>query len=165
MNPATPWRAWLAAGAIFVFGLAVGIAGTSLYGLRTLRRTLQPPPPNAINAVDRTGNQIVNDLVASLNLGPAEEARVRREFAQTSANLRALRAQSIRQTIAELRQFARRVAADLPPEQRAAFYNRLEHRLQRLGLEGRPLRPEGPAPGSPPNPQPGPPRGGPPVDR
>ncbi|HEY0966461.1 MAG TPA: hypothetical protein VGD88_03640 [Opitutaceae bacterium] len=143
MSATITWRAWAAAAVIFILGITVGVAGTSLYGLRVLRRAIQTPPA-AGGPIDRATARIAEDLVRSLQLPPPEAQRVRAEFAQTAANIRALRTQSNRQMIAELRQGARRVAAELPPQQRAAFYNRLERRLQAIGFDGSRLRAEDP---------------------
>lgn len=140
MSTPISWRAWAAAAVIFVLGIATGVAGTSLYALRIVRGALQSPPA-AGGPADRATARIADDIIRSLDLSPPEARRVRAEFAQAAANIRALRAQSNRQMIAELREGARRAAAELPPAQRAAFYNRIERRLQTLGLDGARLRP------------------------
>lgn len=144
MSAPGTWRAWAAAVVIFILGIAMGVAGTSLYGLRALRNAIQNPPA-AGGPIDRATARIAEDLVRSLKLSPAEAQRVRAEFARTADNIRTLRNQSNRQMIAELRQGARRVAAGLPPPQRAAFYNRLERRLQAIGFDGSRLRQDDPA--------------------
>jgi hypothetical protein len=142
MSTPTSWRAWAAAAVIFVLGIATGVAGTSLYALRIVRGALQSPPA-AGGPADRATARIADDIIRNLELAPPEARRVRAEFAQAAANIRALRAQSNRQMIFELREGARRAAAELPAAQRAAFYNRIERRLQALGLDGnRPRFPE-----------------------
>lgn len=143
MSGTGTWRAWAAATVIFVLGIAVGIAGTSLYGLRALRNAIQAPP--AVDGpIDRATARLAEDLIRSLKLAPAEAQRVHAEFAKTAATIRARRIQSNREMITELRQGARRVAASLPPPQRAEFYNRLERRLRALGFTGGRLRPDDP---------------------
>ena len=142
MSPSTSWRAWAAAAVIFVLGIATGVAGTSLYALRIVRGALQSPP-SVGGPAERATARIADDIIRNLELAPPEARRVRAEFALAAANIRALLAQSNRQMIAELREGARRAAAELPPAQRAAFSNRIERRLQALGMEGnRPRFPE-----------------------
>lgn len=149
MTTPISWRAWAAAAVIFLLGLATGVSGTSLYALRQIRSALQSPPASG-GPADRATARIADDLIRSLQLPPPEARRVRAEFAQAATNIRTLRAQSNRQMIAELREGARRAAAELPPDQRAAFHARIERRLQNLGLDGARLRPpespESPAP-------------------
>ena len=114
MSPSTSWRAWAAAAVIFVLGIATGVAGTSLYALRIVRGALQSPP-SVGGPAERATARIADDIIRNLELAPPEARRVRAEFALAAANIRALRAQSNRQMIAELREGARRAAAELPP--------------------------------------------------
>ena len=140
MNGGTRWRAWLVAAAIFVLGLAAGIAGTTWTGLRIFRQNLQNPGSNR-GLADRAAERIGADLTETLKLNAAESTRVQTMLDQSAANLKALRVRGALMAAAELRASFERIAATLPPEKRAEFYRVIAQRYERLGLP--PPRPSG----------------------
>ena len=130
---AAPLRAWLAAGAIFVFGLAAGGAGTAWAGVRYLRQALQNPAGArgfADRAADRNGAQLTDQL----DLTPEESARVQAALDQSAANLKAIRAQAALRVGLELRATNQRILATLPPAKHAAYFRIIAQRYERLGL-------------------------------
>lgn len=135
MNPARPsrWRGWLVAGAIFLLGLAVGGAGTVVIGVRLFRQAMRNGPENRTLA-DRAAARIGADLAETLQLTPAEAARVQALLNESTANLKAVRVQAAAQAAAELRASTEKIAATLPPEKRAEFYRVIQRRFDRLGL-------------------------------
>lgn len=134
------WQAWLAALAIFVFGVAVGTAGTALLGLRSVKRALAAPPqtqqpgPLIENATARVARQISKDL----SLDPQAEEQIRTELRRASMNIRRLRIENYRAMQAEVRATANRIAAQVPPEQRSRVETRIFQHLRRVGLEPAP---------------------------
>lgn len=143
MNGSTRWRAWLVAAAIFILGLAVGIAGTTWTGLRIFRQNLQNPGANR-GLAERAAERIGTDLADTLKLNAAESARVQTILDQSAANLKALRVRGALLAATELRASSEKIAAALPPEKRAEFYRVIAQRYERLGLQ-----PPRPANGSP----------------
>jgi len=129
----TSWRGWVVAAAIFVLGVGVGVAGTTLIGIRIVRRNLQNPAA-ARTLAERAAGRIGADLTKSLQLTPDESAQVRTILAQTAANLRGVRLQAAAQAADEIRAGIRKIAAALPPEKRAEFSRLVAHRYERLGL-------------------------------
>ncbi len=140
------WQAWLAALAIFVFGVAVGTAGTALLGLRSVKRTLASPSPalSPPQAVERATARVAQQLSRELELDEETEAKVRAELRKAAANIRRLRVENHRELQAEVRATASRIAAQLPPAERARMEARIVQHLRRVGLES------GPAPSAPP---------------
>jgi len=140
------WQAWLAALAIFVFGVAVGTAGTALLGLRSVKRTLASPPPAFAPAqvIERATARVAQQLSRELELDEETESRIRAELRQAAANIRRLRVENYRELQAEVRATASRIAAQLPPEERARMEARIVQHLRRVGLE------PGPPPSGPP---------------
>ncbi|MBI5382612.1 MAG: hypothetical protein HZA31_11985 [Opitutae bacterium] len=128
-----PWRGWLVAGAIFVLGVAAGGAGTVWLGVRYLRQSLQAPA-SARSTADRAAERIGADLTKTLQLTPAESARVQAILAESAGNLKTLRVQATAQIAAELRASNARIVATLPPEKRPEFYRVIARRYERLGL-------------------------------
>jgi hypothetical protein len=127
------WRGWLAAVAIFVFGAAIGCAGTMWFGVRALRQSLQAPIGSR-GIADRAAERIGAELTKKLQLTPAESARVRAILDESAGRLKALRGQVALQAIAELRASNEKIAAELPPEKRAEYYRIVAQRYERLGL-------------------------------
>ncbi len=134
VNGSTRWRAWLVATAIFILGLAVGIAGTTWAGLRIFRQNLQNPGSNRSFA-DRAAERIGADLADTLKLNAAESTRVQTILDQSATNLKALRVRGALLAAAELRASSEKIAATLPPEKRVEFYRVITQRYERLGLQ------------------------------
>ncbi len=133
-------RGWLAAGAIFVLGLAVGAAGMSWWSTRSLQQLVRAragEPTLAERAAVRLGGELARDL----DLSADEAARVQAVLDRTGANLRTLRQQTALRVAAELRATNEQIAAALPEGKRAEFQRVQFRRLERLGL----LRPGGKA--------------------
>lgn len=143
------WQAWLAALAIFVFGLAVGTAGTALLGLRSVKRTLASPSPAhaPAQAIERATARVAQQLSNELQLDEETEAKIHAELRRAAANIRRLRFENHRELQAEVRATAGRIAAQLPPEERDRMEARIIQHLRRVGLEpgpapsGRPRQP------------------------
>lgn len=140
-------QAWLAALALFVFGVAVGTAATALLGLRSVKRAMSAPPQTQAQLVERATARVARQLAQELDLDSTVEDRIRAELRQSAGNLRRLRVENLRAMQAEVRAAAVRIAAELPPEQRERMENRIAQHLRRVGLDGLPASPP---PGRPP---------------
>lgn len=127
------WRGWLVAALIFALGLAVGSAGTALWGVRYLRRALQASTQTS-GPADRAAARIGAELKAELALTPEEAERVQAILNESAGNLKSVRARAALQAGAELRAATRRIAAALPPEKQAGLHRIIARRYQRLGL-------------------------------
>lgn len=138
------WQAWMAAVAIFVFGVAVGTAATALLGLRSVKRTLAAPMQAPAQVIERATARVAQQLTNELQLDEQAEAKIRNELRRAAANIRRLRLESYREMQAEVRSAAARIAAELPPEQRARMEARIKQHLSRVGVEAGP-----PLPGPP----------------
>lgn len=147
---ATRWQAWLAAAAIFVFGLALGTAGMAVFGIRAIERTLEAPPQPPAQMMDQATARIAGQLRRDLDLDAEAEARVRAELRRAAVAIRRLRVESNRELQAEIRAASARIAAELPPEKRAQLEGRITQQLRRFGMEGQPPMRQ---PGLPPQPQ------------
>lgn len=132
-------RGWLVAAAIFILGLAIGIAGTALVGVRLVRQQLLSSPA-VIGPADRVADRIGEDITKSLQLTPAESARVQTILHDAALNVKTTRARALVQAGEELRTAVERIAADLPPEKRAELRRLLLRRYERLGIRLPPLR-------------------------
>ncbi len=128
-------QAWLAAIALFVFGVAVGTAGTALLGLRSVKRAMSAPVQTQAQVVERATARVAQQLTRELELDEAAEARIRTELRRAALNIRRLRADHIRAMQTEIRSAAGRIAAELPPEQRERMENRIAQHLRRVGFE------------------------------
>jgi hypothetical protein len=137
------WRGWLAAGAIFALGVAVGGGGVAWWGARALRQLLHAPA-HAPGLADRTAARIGADLTRDLELTAAESAQVHALLEASATRLKAVRFSAARQAAAELRATSAQIAAALPPEKRDAFHRLSTRRFDRLGLppSGAPATPE-----------------------
>jgi hypothetical protein len=127
------WRGWLVAAAIFVLGVGAGCAGMTWAGIRVFRHTFQNPSSSR-GFAERATERIEADLEAKLQLTPEESSQVRAILAQSTANLKAIRMQTVAQTSAELRTFIERISAVLPQEKRAEFQRLMAQHYKRLGL-------------------------------
>lgn len=137
------WQAWLAALAIFVFGVAVGTAGTALLGLRSVKRVLaapqQSPPPAQL--LERATARVAQQLSRDLELDEKTEADIRAELRRAAVSIRRLRIENYRALQAEARATATRIAAQVPPEHRERVEARILLHLRRVGLEPAPSPP------------------------
>lgn len=138
------WRGWLVAAAVFLFGLAVGTACTLAVGGRLVRHALLAPV-GARGFADRTANRIADDLTSSLSLTPAEASAVRSTLEESATRLKTIRARAALQAAVELRSSTERIAAQLPPEKRDAYFKLIAQRYTRLGLQP----PTAPTPSAP----------------
>ncbi len=127
------WRGWLVAGAIFILGVAAGVAGTAAIGVRLLRQSLQAPAA-ARGVADRAAERMSEDLTKTLALTPDEAARVQAILVESAATLKAVRARAAADAAAELRAATARLAEALPAEKHAALYRVIGERYERLGL-------------------------------
>ncbi len=144
------WQAWLAAVAIFVFGLAVGTAGMAVFGIRAIERNLEATPQPPAQMMDQATARIAGQLRRDLDLDDDAEARVRAELRRVAVTIRRLRMESNRELQTEMRAAAARIAAELPSEKRAQLEGRIFQQLRRFGMDGaQPLRPPGPPPAPP----------------
>ena len=128
------WKALLAAGFLFLAGVAAGVLGTVGYGVRHTRALLREPSV-AAGRFERATNRIEKRLVAELALDEAQAAVVRREFARTASELRALRVETVQRTRRTISATILRIGAQLPPEKRAELRALAARRLHRLGME------------------------------
>lgn len=127
------WRGWVIAGVIFALGVAVGGAGTTIWGVHRLRRALQASNETTSFA-DRAAARIGAQLTKELALTDAESSQVQQILSESAANLKVIRAKTARQAALELRAASRQIAAVLPTEKRAGFYRVIAKRYHRLGL-------------------------------
>lgn len=150
----TRWQAWLAAAAIFVFGLAVGTAGMAVFGIRAIERNLEAAPQPPAQMMDQATARIAGQLRRDLHLDAEAEARVRAELRRAAVAIRRLRMESNRELQVEIRAAAARIAAELPLEKRDQLEGRIAQQLRRFGMEVQPpLRQPGPPPQSLPPPR------------
>lgn len=133
-------RAWFAALALVLLGVAVGAAGTGWLGLRAIRRAVQAPA-GAVGPADRAAARIAADLTNELALTPEQSAQVQTILNQSATNLKAIRADAMTAAAAELRATTERIATALPPEKHAALHRVLARRYERLGLTPPPFAP------------------------
>ena len=126
-------RAWIVALAIFVFGVAVGGAGSAWVGLRYFRR-LMVSPSTAPGFADRAAERIGADLTRSLELTPRESVQVQAVLDQTAGRVKQIRVDATRTAIVEFRRATLKIAVMLPPEKRAEFYEVIGKRYERIGL-------------------------------
>jgi hypothetical protein len=155
---------WAAAVAGLLLGAAAGGASTVWLGARALRIRLQAGPEAWPAQSERAVTRIQADLTQSLALTPEEEARVEAVLRESAGTMRAIRMRAFAQMQTELRAAIRKIAAELPPEKRAGFYQVMAKRYNRLGLQPPALPPPSPPssppalpPPSPPSPLPSPP--------
>jgi hypothetical protein len=140
------WQAWLAALAIFVFGVAVGTAGTALLGLRSVKRVLATPPQAQPPAqlIERATARVAQQLSRDLELDDETEANIRAELRRAATAIRRLRVENYRALQTEVRSTATRISAQVPPEQRERVEARVIQHLRRVGLEPAPAQPPRP---------------------
>lgn len=134
------WRGWLAAAGLLILGIALGSAGTTWLGGRMVREALQGGAETGL--ADRAAVRIGADLAKTLQLTPAEAARVQAILDQSAVRLKAVRAQAATQALQELRATSQRVAAELPPEKRAEYRRLFLRRFERLGFPASRLEPD-----------------------
>ena len=127
------WRAWLGALAIFVLGVAAGGSATVWIGGSVIRQRLNAPA-SAPGAADRTAARIAAELSESLDLTPELSARVQQLLNDSASNLKDIRARAVQEARAEVRDSARKIAAELSPEKRVEFYRIIARRFERLGM-------------------------------
>ncbi len=127
------WRGWLAAGAIFLLGAAVGGAGMTLIGFRLVRQILQNPA-SARGAADRAAARIGADLAETLQLTSEESSHVQSILNQSAADLKALRVRAAADAVILINTTTEKIAAALPPEKHADLHRVIARRYSRLGL-------------------------------
>lgn len=127
------WRAWLGVLAIFVLGAVVGGSAAAWVGGKLIRERLNAPA-SAPGAADRTAARIAAELSATLELTPELSARVQQLLDESAANMKDIRARAVQEARREVRASARRIAAELPAEERAEFYRIIGRRFERLGM-------------------------------
>ena len=127
------WHAWLGAIVIFLLGLTVGVLGTVVVGVRAVRRNLLTPP-TAPGFADRAAGRIARQLADELQLTPDQAERVRADFAQAAANIRAVRGRALREVRQEVWAAVVRAGQDLPPDKREQYRARMRKRFARAGF-------------------------------
>lgn len=126
-------RAWFAAIALVLLGIAFGAAATGWLGVRAIRRAVHAPVGTP-GPADRAAARIAADLAEELTLTPQQSAQINAILSQSAANLKTIRADAMTAAAAELRVTTERIAAALPPEKHAALHRVLARRYERLGL-------------------------------
>lgn len=129
---ASGWRGWLAAGAILLLGITLGVGGTLWLGGRIFRQALQTA--NDRGFAERTAARIGADLTKALQLTADESARVQAVLDESATRLKGVRTQAAVKAVAELRAASQRIAAELPPAKRAEYRQLVFKRYERLGL-------------------------------
>jgi hypothetical protein len=134
MNPGA-WKAWVAAAAILLTGMALG----SLVTLGVERRAAQQVFNTQTETerpwlADRLTGRLQRDLATELKLTPAQIVHTRRELLAAMIQFRQLRMSSSRQFQDIINNSLARIAVDLDPAQKAALDRLASERMQRLGL-------------------------------
>ncbi len=131
------YKAWFAAGLIFVAGGAVGAAVVAGFALHVVRQALAPVP-GATAPIDRAARRLEKELRGTLSLAPAQAVAVDAEVATSISELKQLRGDSVAKLQAILNEMVLRIGSHLAPDQQAKLYTEASSRFQRLGLRFEP---------------------------
>jgi len=127
------WKAWLAAGLLFVCGAAVGSIVTVRVGQRMLRHALLAPV-DAPAPIDRSAQRMERQLARALDLDASEQAQVGAAISQSVHDLKQLRVETARRVQQILNDGVHAAGAGLTPAQRAKLYELAGKRMDRIGL-------------------------------
>ncbi|TDU73049.1 hypothetical protein EI77_01516 [Prosthecobacter fusiformis] len=126
-------RALLLLGLVFILGAACGIGGGLIF-LRGLAQRTWAGETGDKSPVERVTNSIENQMAKELDLTPEERLAVRKEFATTVAQFRALRIKLREDSRSIVEDTLSRLEKQIPEEKRAGLRERADARLRPWGL-------------------------------
>lgn len=118
---------------IFSIGFLLGGSFVTLYGIRLMRQAIRNPV-GIRGPADRAVDRIGGDLKDSLALTPEQTARVQEILDRSALKLKMIKRDAAGLAYKELERATAEIAATLPEEKHAAFYQIVARRYERLGL-------------------------------